>query len=221
MRKQSTDSEAEQEADRGVFTTREQIIDWLIHDAMAPVHYYFRVHPPHIGWDDASLYNLMNVEFGLLRKEVRTLTLPQLGVLFTLLHRVKSAANEQERQAVVAEARGLREPLAAVPGLAGAGVRAFAKALGSHHFLGSIVTGHTERKSDREILETLKAVGRRLTTRKLLAEMGQRGLFPAESTVKKRLAELVKGQRLINDPHARPRGYGLPEWSGSSGSRGS
>jgi hypothetical protein len=74
---------------------------------------------------------------------------------------------------------------------------------------------------DREIIETLRAVGRRLTTEGLLGEMSRRGLNPSGSTVKKRLAELVKGRRLNNDPKARPRGYGLPGWEGSSGSRGS
>jgi hypothetical protein len=48
--------------------------------------------------------------------------------------------------------------------------------------------------------------------------MYKRGLEPSESTVKKRLAQLVKDRRLTNDPKARPKGYGLPEWSGSSGS---
>jgi hypothetical protein len=75
-----------------------------------------------------------------------------------------------------------------------------------------------EREPDRQIIETLRAVGHRLTTKKLLAKMSDRKLNPAESTVKKRLAEMVKNRRLTNDPKARPRGYGLPEWIGSSGS---
>jgi hypothetical protein len=78
-----------------------------------------------------------------------------------------------------------------------------------------------ERESVREIIETLRDVGHRLTTTKLVKVMEKRGLNPAESTVKKRLAELVRTRRLDNDPKAKPRGYGLPEWNGSSGSRGS
>jgi hypothetical protein len=74
---------------------------------------------------------------------------------------------------------------------------------------------------DREIIETLRAVGRRLTTGGLLGEMARRGLVPSEPYVKKRLAELVKGGRVTKDPKATPRGYGLPEWHGSSGSSGS
>jgi hypothetical protein len=77
------------------------------------------------------------------------------------------------------------------------------------------------RESDLQIIDTLRAVGHRLTTTKLLSAMTGRGLNPSESTVKKRLAGLVKGRRLTRDPKASPRGYGLPEWDGSSGSGGS
>jgi hypothetical protein len=77
------------------------------------------------------------------------------------------------------------------------------------------------RQSDREILETLRAVGHRLTTGALLAEMARRGLQSSLSTVKKRLAALVTNGTLEKDAKARPRGYGLPEWNGSSGSRSS
>jgi hypothetical protein len=79
-----------------------------------------------------------------------------------------------------------------------------------------------ERESDRQIIETLRAVGHRLTTTELIDEMAQRGLNPSDSTVKKRLAAMVKNGQLTNDPKAKPRGYGLPEWrDGSSGSAGS
>jgi len=77
-----------------------------------------------------------------------------------------------------------------------------------------------DRKFDRQIIETLKTVGHRLTTTKLNAEMNKRE-WTSDSTLKKRLAELVKDGRLNNDPRARPRGYGLPEWISSSGSGGS
>jgi len=77
-------------------------------------------------------------------------------------------------------------------------------------------------ESEREIVETLRAEGHRLTTSKLLSAMTRDGLNPSESTVKKRLTEMVKGGRLTKDPKAKPPGYGLPEWGGgSSGSIGS
>jgi hypothetical protein len=77
---------------------------------------------------------------------------------------------------------------------------------------GESKSGVSERRSDREIIETLREKGRRLTTTELIAEMETRGLNPSESTVKKRLAELVKDKALDKDPNAKPRGYGLPEW---------
>jgi hypothetical protein len=78
-----------------------------------------------------------------------------------------------------------------------------------------------DRESDRLIEKTLRTVGHRLTTTELIAEMDKLGLNPSESTVKKRLAAMVKEKRLDNEPKARPRGYGLPEWDGSFGSGGS
>lgn len=76
-----------------------------------------------------------------------------------------------------------------------------------------------QRESDRKIVETLREVGRRCTTQKLLSEMTMRKLDPAESTVKKRLAAMVESGLLTKDANAKPPGYGLPEWSrGSSGS---
>jgi hypothetical protein len=78
-----------------------------------------------------------------------------------------------------------------------------------------------DRESDRQIVETLRAVGQRLTTSQLLSEMSNRRLNPSESTIKKRLAELVRLKWLDNDPKARPKGYGLRERNGSSGSDGS
>lgn len=82
-------------------------------------------------------------------------------------------------------------------------------------------SGPSVYEADRQISETLRAVGHRLSTSQLLVEMGRRGLNASESTVKKRLSAMVKDKWLDNDPKARPRGYGLPEWNGSSGSDGS
>jgi hypothetical protein len=66
--------------------------------------------------------------------------------------------------------------------------------------------------ADREILDVLKDVGHRLSTREILAEMTRRGHNPSESTVGHRLAEMVKDGRLTKDRKARPPGYGLPGW---------
>jgi hypothetical protein len=82
-------------------------------------------------------------------------------------------------------------------------------------------TDPSDWEVDPQIIETLRAVGRRLTTEGLLTKMSDRGLHPSVSTVKKRLAYLVKAGRLTKDSKARPRGYGLPQWNGSSGSLGS
>jgi hypothetical protein len=79
-------------------------------------------------------------------------------------------------------------------------------------------TNPHERKCDRQIIETLRAVGHRLTTSKVLSAMEKRGSIPSESTVKKRLAVMAGDGRLTKDPNANPKGYGLPEWNGSSGS---
>jgi hypothetical protein len=79
-------------------------------------------------------------------------------------------------------------------------------------------TDPSDWEVDRQIIEALRAVGHRLTTEELLVEMSDRGWNPSDSAVKKRLAELARDGRLTKDPKARPRGYGLPEWHGSSGS---
>jgi len=77
-------------------------------------------------------------------------------------------------------------------------------------------------ESECQIVSTLRDVGHRCTTQGLLSEMRSRGLDPAESTVKKRLARMTKEVRLHKDPKAKPPGYGLPEWGvGSIGSSGS
>jgi hypothetical protein len=71
---------------------------------------------------------------------------------------------------------------------------------------------------DDRILETLKTVGRRLSTTKLISAMNARGRRVSVSTVKKRLALMVREKRLTNDTKAKPRGYGLREWDHSAGS---
>jgi hypothetical protein len=74
-------------------------------------------------------------------------------------------------------------------------------------------------KSECEILKTLRAIGHRLTTKLLIDAMAAIELNPSESTVKKRLAAMMKEGRLDNDPKTKPPGYGLPEWRrGSAGS---
>jgi hypothetical protein len=49
---------------------------------------------------------------------------------------------------------------------------------------------------DDQIRETLKTVARRLSTTKLISEMNGRGLTVSVSTVKKRLALMVREKRL-------------------------
>jgi hypothetical protein len=73
-------------------------------------------------------------------------------------------------------------------------------------------------EADGQIVETLKAVGHRLTTSPLLSKMSERYENVSVSTFKQRAAVMVREGRLTNDPKARPRGYGLPEWDGSPGS---
>jgi hypothetical protein len=76
--------------------------------------------------------------------------------------------------------------------------------------------------TDRQIVETLRSVGCRLSTTRLISEMAKRGSNPSEQYIKKRLSAMVKTGQLDNDSKAKPRGYGLPEWRvGSSGSVGS
>jgi hypothetical protein len=74
----------------------------------------------------------------------------------------------------------------------------------------------SEREIDNQIFEALRHKGHRLTTLKLLKAMEEVGGATSESTLKKRLAQLVKAKRLDNSPKAKPRGYGLPKWNGST-----
>jgi hypothetical protein len=72
--------------------------------------------------------------------------------------------------------------------------------------------------ADGRIRATLEAVGHRLTTTELLAEMSKIHPLVSESAAKKRLAVMVRERRLTNNEKAKPPGYGLPEWSGLPGS---
>jgi hypothetical protein len=65
----------------------------------------------------------------------------------------------------------------------------------------------------REIKETLRAVGHRLTTAEVLRELSRRGYQCADSTVKAALANLVDTDPEINNRQdVNPRGYGFREW---------
>jgi hypothetical protein len=197
-----------------VLSTPEEVADWAVLDPLAPVIYYLRVHHNEDGLNWSLVFNLLYVEFGLLRAEARSLTLTQLGKLFLLLYRIKSWG-EPGRQAALIEARDLRGQLAAIPDPDAAGVRAFTKALGSPLFAEPGPRPEDEyapTPTDRQILDTLRDVGHRLMTGELLAEMASCELKPSRSTVTKRLALMVKSGRLTKDPKARPRGYGLPGW---------
>jgi hypothetical protein len=65
---------------------------------------------------------------------------------------------------------------------------------------------------DRQIVETLRAVGHRMVTMKLYHEMDRPNRVVSLPTLKKRLAALVRDGWLDNKQKARPKGYGLPEW---------
>jgi hypothetical protein len=62
----------------------------------------------------------------------------------------------------------------------------------------------------RDILRTLREAGKPLTKTRLLEEMERLGYDWSESTVCRRLAELMEDGTLTNDPNDRPRGYRLP-----------
>lgn len=64
----------------------------------------------------------------------------------------------------------------------------------------------------QEIINTLKAVGHRLTAMQLLAEMAQRGYEWSEASVFNWCSRMVKDGKLTKDPSASPPGYGLPSW---------
>lgn len=67
----------------------------------------------------------------------------------------------------------------------------------------------------REIIDTLREVGHRLTSTQLAAEMSRRGLDRSETAIKNAAGTMVDMGALTNDPAANPRGYGLPEWANS------
>ena len=71
----------------------------------------------------------------------------------------------------------------------------------------------THRESECQIVSTLRDVGHRCTTTELIREMDKRKLQPSDSTVKKRLAEMVKERRLDKD--RRPNRQGTASRSGS------
>ena len=64
----------------------------------------------------------------------------------------------------------------------------------------------------RDILKTIREVGRPLTKTRLLDEMAARGMEWSERAVGGWLARLVDEGTLDNPEEARPRGYRLPEW---------
>lgn len=64
-----------------------------------------------------------------------------------------------------------------------------------------------ERDCRADILEALRAAGRRLTTNQLLSEMERRNCLWGETTVKRHLAGMMSDGVLSNDSRARPPGY--------------
>lgn len=66
--------------------------------------------------------------------------------------------------------------------------------------------------SQKAVMSTLREVGERMTTTRLLEAMGRAGHDFADSTVKNALSILVTTRRIDNRQDTSPRGYGLPEW---------
>lgn len=64
----------------------------------------------------------------------------------------------------------------------------------------------------REIIETLRDVGRRLTGEQLQHEMEQRGLRYSDSKLRLTAGVMVELGVLTNEQQTNPKGYGLPEW---------
>jgi hypothetical protein len=60
-----------------------------------------------------------------------------------------------------------------------------------------------------DILATLRAVGKPMTTTRLLEEFAKQGLQWSDRAVKGHLAEMVKDGTLENAEDAKPRGYRL------------
>jgi len=78
---------------------------------------------------------------------------------------------------------------------------------------------HDASTCRQDIISVLRSAGHRLTTSQILNALDKRYMTWGESTVKAKLAEMVRDGTLTNDPNARPQGYGLPEWSGGSGNQ--
>jgi hypothetical protein len=122
--------------------TPEGVVEGLVLDPLGTVLFHLRAHYGQVGLDQALVYQILNAECGLLRAEVRALTVPQLGVLFGLLHRLESATDEPGRRAVLAEARELRGRLATA---SGPGLPEFRKALAAWRFADPDKAAHVPR----------------------------------------------------------------------------
>jgi len=64
-----------------------------------------------------------------------------------------------------------------------------------------------------DILHVLEDAGHRLTTTRILSQLARAGAQWSERSVSGTLARMVEDGTLTNDQHAKPRGYGLAEWS--------
>lgn len=70
-------------------------------------------------------------------------------------------------------------------------------------------------QSQQDIVDLVRRSGHRLTTTGVLAGLAACGIEVSEGMTKQTLATLVQFGVLTNDPKAKPRGYGLPEWDES------
>jgi len=77
----------------------------------------------------------------------------------------------------------------------------------------AVVPGRKPVGCPREILETLRAAGHRLTGMQLTSEMSRRGFSYSDNTVRATAGTMVDLGLLTNCQQSNPRGYGLPEWS--------
>jgi hypothetical protein len=133
MRRKKSDKADPRSAEQpeAITPTPEGIVERLVFDPLDAALHYLEVHHGQVGLDQSLVYRILKGECGLRRAEVRELTVPQLGALFGLLHRLESAADEPGRRAVLVEARDLRGRLA---GADGPGLPEFRKALDSWRF---------------------------------------------------------------------------------------
>jgi hypothetical protein len=98
-----------------------EAVRWLSEDLNAVIRFYLRAHynintkVDITGERDPSLFDLLNMEFGLKRHDVLSMTRPQINILLRFANRLRTAAVEAERQRLLVEIAELKEELVADP----------------------------------------------------------------------------------------------------------